>query len=63
MPTIIVELFENGEVMIQGKGFEGPECEVYTEELERELGVVEKRKRTPEFYAQNKSVQREVSRG
>lgn len=43
---------DNGEVSIQVKGVDGPECERITREIEVALGIVQSREHTSEFYKQ-----------
>jgi hypothetical protein len=46
---IIIDIDERGNVRIEGKGFSGPDCVKFTEELENALGTVEKRELKPEY--------------
>lgn len=50
MKQIKILVDESGEVEITTTGFKGQACEKATAELEKALGVVSKRKRTPEFF-------------
>jgi hypothetical protein len=63
MGTINIEIDGDGTVFMETKGFEGAECEDFTEELEKAMGVTEANKRTPEFYLQQSAKARGVYRG
>ena len=47
---VIVVVDRFGEVKIDAQGFTGVECEKATLELEKALGLVEKRQRKPEYH-------------
>ncbi len=54
-PKIIVEIDEFGETKLEVKGVSGQSCTALTEELEREIGEVKKRKLKTEYFQKAKS--------
>lgn len=50
MKEIVIDIEADGSVKIEGKGFEGPECELFTKELEADLGTVTKKVKKPEYH-------------
>ena len=48
---IYIEIDDEGNVTVEGKGFKGPECEMFTKELEHALGTIEKKTYKPEYKA------------
>jgi hypothetical protein len=60
---ITVTIDQNGQTTVTVSGIDGPGCEAATEALERALGAVRSRERTPECYRacqQQTSVVRKV---
>ena len=47
---IVLEFSPEGDVTIEGKGFEGPDCQRLTKELEQDLGVKAHTKLKPEYH-------------
>ena len=47
---ITVTIDQNGQATVTASGIDGPSCEAATEALERTLGAVRSRERTPEYY-------------
>lgn len=47
---LVVDIMPDGTVRIEGKGFEGPECERLSKELESALGEVTQRVKKPEYH-------------
>ncbi len=54
MKEIIIEFDEDGDIQIEGKGFEGRECDKEMKFIE-ELGDVKERKNKPEYYRKAKN--------
>ena len=52
--TIIINIAENGDVQVEGKGIKGPDCVKLTAEIEKALGEVTKRTKTAEYHEQPK---------
>lgn len=52
MEEIIVEIDETGNVIVEGKGFIGADCQKLTKELEAALGDVQSVKLKPEYRQQ-----------
>jgi hypothetical protein len=50
MKEIILDFYPEGEVKIEGKGFQGKECDKEMEFLEKALGVETGRKNKPEYF-------------
>ena len=47
---ITVTIDQDGQATVTVNGIDGPACEAATEALERTLGAVRSRERTPEYY-------------
>ena len=47
---ITVTIDQDGQATVAVSGIDGPGCEAATEALERALGAVRSRERTPEYY-------------
>jgi hypothetical protein len=47
---ITVTIDQDGQATVTVNGIDGPACEAATEALERSLGAVWLRERTPEYY-------------
>jgi hypothetical protein len=47
---IVIDVSANGDVTIEGKGFDGPECKKLTKELEEAVGVVTHTTIKPEYH-------------
>jgi uncharacterized protein GlcG (DUF336 family) len=47
---ITVTIDQNGQATVAVSGIDGPDCHTATEALERALGAVRSRERTPEYY-------------
>ena len=47
---ITVTIDRDGQATVAVNGIDGPGCEAATEALERALGAVRSRERTPEYY-------------
>ena len=45
-----IRIDENGEVSIEVKGVDGPQCVLMTRELEEELGIVREQVKHSEYY-------------
>jgi hypothetical protein len=50
MKTIKVEIDPTGKVILEGKGFQGTECDSKMKAFESALGKVEQRKELPEYH-------------
>lgn len=50
MQEIILEFDPQGEVKLEGKGFQGKTCDKEMDFLEKALGVETGRKNKPEYY-------------
>lgn len=59
MKEILIDISPTGDVTIEGKGFAGPECKLFTKELEDALGDVTKTELKPE-YRRNATVTRKA---
>ncbi|MBE3141434.1 MAG: DUF2997 domain-containing protein [Thermoplasmata archaeon] len=53
---IIIEINPEGEVKIEGKNFNGMECDKFMKAFEDALGVRKGRTNKPEYYSQNQKV-------
>lgn len=53
---IVVEVSETGEITIETVGYKGAACEAATKAIEAALGVAGARKRKPEWYQTEQSV-------
>jgi hypothetical protein len=51
MKSIIIEINNDGEVVIETLGFKGEACAKATEAIEKALGVPSSRKKKPEYTA------------
>jgi len=51
MPSkeIVIEIDENGDCSVEGKGFSGPECDKNIQEIERALGERTSVQHKPEY--------------
>lgn len=49
MKQIIIDIDEQGNVSVEGKGFKGPECRQMTAAIEESLGTVENVTLKPEY--------------
>ena len=47
---ITVTIDQDGQTTVTVSGIDGPDCQAATESLERALGAVRSRERTPEYY-------------
>ena len=47
---IILEFLEDGQIKMEGKGFQGKSCDEAMAHFEKALGVVSNRKNKPEYY-------------
>jgi hypothetical protein len=47
---VTVTIDQDGQAIVTVNGIDGPACQAATETLERALGVVRSRERTPEYY-------------
>ena len=47
---IILDFAPNGEVKMEGKGFQGKSCDEAMSHFEKALGVVSNRKNKPEYF-------------
>lgn len=56
---IIIDIDANGDVTVEGRGIEGPECMKLTKEIEAALGTVTQVTKKPEFH---RTVPRTASR-
>ena len=54
-PTIEIVVALTGEVLIEGVGFKGADCEQATRFLEVALGVVNSKAKKPEYHQQARS--------
>ena len=59
-PTIEIVVAPTGEVLIEGVGFKGADCEKATRFLEVALGVVNSKAKKPEFHQQSRSAQKQT---
>jgi hypothetical protein len=50
MSEIIIDFEVNGEVHLEGKGFQGKTCDAAMGQFEQALGVVKERKNKPEYF-------------
>jgi hypothetical protein len=50
MPEIIIDFAPDGEVHMEGKGFQGKTCDAAMGQFEQALGVVKDRKNKPEYF-------------
>lgn len=57
-PTIEIVVAPTGEVLIEGVGFKGTDCEKATRFLEVALGVVNSKAKKPEFHQPARSAQK-----
>lgn len=62
MPEIIVDITEDGKLLVEGNGFDGPTCDEYLNAIESALGIEEGKRLKPEYYAATQK-QREKVRG
>lgn len=53
---IWIDIDDKGNVTVEGKGFEGADCEAATRELEAAVGDVEKRMKKPEYFRRKAAV-------
>lgn len=56
MKSIVVTIDEDGNTEIKAVGYRGSSCEKATAELEKALGKVGKRTKTPEYHQQAETV-------
>lgn len=64
MKELKINISADGEdVDIQVSGFEGAACLEATAEIEKALGVVEKKKKTPEYYRKGKGGNKQRVKG
>ena len=54
-PTIEIIVAPTGEVLIEGVGFKGTDCEKATRFLEVALGIVNSKAKKPEYHQQARS--------
>jgi hypothetical protein len=54
---IKVDIPLEGDIIIEGVGFSGPECEKATRALEEALGKVVSREKKPDFYRRVENTQ------
>ena len=47
---IILDFLEDGQIKMEGKGFQGKSCDEAMAHFEKSLGVVSNRKNKPEYY-------------
>ena len=47
---ITVTIDQDGQATVAVSGIDGPDCHAATEALERALGTIRSRERTPEYY-------------
>jgi len=61
---IVIEIDENGNCSVDGKGFVGPECGKFVGEIEQSIGSKTKETNKPEFKIRKKtkSKQRQTGR-
>ena len=50
MTEIIIDFDMNGEVHLEGRGFQGKTCDAAMGQFEQALGVVTDRKNKPEYF-------------
>ncbi len=50
MQEIVIDVDVNGEVEMEGKGFQGKSCDEAMGHFEKALGVVSNRKDKPEYF-------------
>jgi hypothetical protein len=50
MQEIIIDFDATGEVKLEGKGFQGKNCDEAMGQFEEALGVVKERKNKPSYY-------------
>ena len=59
-PIIEIVVSPIGDILIEGVGFKGADCEQATRFLEAALGVVNSKARKPEFHQQSRSSQKQT---
>lgn len=62
MKAVIVTVETDGTIEIKATGFRGSACEKATAQIEKALGTVTKKTRTPEFY-QGQEQQQKAGQG
>jgi len=50
MPEIVIDFDLNGEVHMEGKGYQGKACDTAMGHFEQSLGVVRDRKNKPDYF-------------
>ena len=55
-PTIEIVVSPIGDILIEGVGFKGADCEKATRFLEVALGVVNSKAKKPEFHQSTRSI-------
>jgi len=50
MSEIIIDFLSDGQVSMEGKGFQGKSCDEAMGHFEKALGVVTERKNKPEYF-------------
>jgi len=50
MSEIIIDFLPDGEVSMEGKGFQGKSCDEAMGHFEKSLGVVSNRQNKPEYF-------------
>jgi transposase len=50
MAEIIIDILPDGEVKMEGNGYQGKSCDEAMAHFEKSLGVVSNRKNKPEYY-------------
>jgi hypothetical protein len=50
MEEIVIDISENGDVTIEGKGFSGPECEKFIAEVGAVYGETTRSIKKPEYF-------------
>jgi hypothetical protein len=50
MSEIIIDFLSDGQVNLEGKGFQGKSCDEAMDVFEQALGVVTNRKNKPEYF-------------
>jgi hypothetical protein len=50
MSEIIIDFLSDGQVTMEGKGFQGKSCDEAMGHFEKALGVVKDRKNKPEYF-------------
>ncbi|MEJ2672344.1 MAG: DUF2997 domain-containing protein [Deltaproteobacteria bacterium] len=50
MSEIIIDFLSDGQVSMEGKGFQGKSCDEAMGHFEKALGVVSNRKNKPEYF-------------